>query len=300
MAESDKSEPGMSMMALVADDKPGMSITDESSEDEPEKSTVTESPLKLVRVQPHKKPKLSINVTKCIICQTATQEKLTTAGKVGVESLKFASNIRGDSIVEDLFDHMVDSVNPVVYHRSYYQSYTSNTNLRSFTEEKNLKQPVPEPKQTRSRTPKMLDWSRCFLCHSRKRDRLHKVLTETRQLTLKKAAEARNDHDMLGFLEGEDLLAKNAVYHGNCMASSISQHNISGVQFREDTPIIEDAFAALILEIDSDLKCGKAFRMKDLLLKLQHYLGSNTNEAKTYTFTSLPWPYRLLCTPVAY
>ena len=35
MPESDKSEPGMSMMALVANDKPGMSIMDEISEDGP-------------------------------------------------------------------------------------------------------------------------------------------------------------------------------------------------------------------------------------------------------------------------
>lgn len=67
---------------------------------------------------------------------------------------------------------------------------------------------------------------------------------------------------MFGILEGEDLFAKNTIYHRSCMASYISEHNVALGQQQEESPITDNlklAFETLISENDTDLTNGKAF-----------------------------------------
>ena len=70
------------------------------------------------------------------------------------------------------------------------------------------------------------------------------------------------------------------------MASYISQHNITYVR-KEDPQVHEDAFNALITEIDPDIRHGKAFKLKNLLSQLNSFLGSSVGETETYTTQKL-------------
>jgi len=245
------------------------------------------SPLKLQL--PKKKRRLSTEWDTCIICQNSSKEKVSKAGSTGLEALKSSSQIRNDEIGQCLESRKGGTDMSIFYHRSCYQSYTSKRNLSFFSEHASQEKPkIVEPKHTRANTHKMTDWSTCFICHSRKRDKLHRVRTGPRQATVRKAAEARDDQDMLGLLEGEDLFAKNAIYHSTCMASYISTHNMSSGQYQQDVPQSDEhqnAFSHLVDEIDTDLRGGKAFKMKNLLHRFKTILGDN--EETSYTTQKL-------------
>lgn len=222
------------------------------------------SPIKFL---PQKKIKVHIDLLKCIICQQITKEKLCTATQTGIDCVVSASKVRQDNIWQRIEAEETSSQAKVVYHRSCYQSYTSSKNLThaqkgKTTDHLDSTQASNEHLPTRTRTPSLADWSTCLVCNSRKRDKVHKIQTLVCQESLLTAAKSRNDIQMLGRLEGVDLIAVEAVYHGSCMASYVSKHNITGAlkeEQRENT--FQLAFDQLIQGIDQDLQKGTAFKM---------------------------------------
>ena len=247
------------------------------------------SPIKFL---PQKKIKLHIDLLKCIICQQITKEKLCTATQTGIDCVVSASKVRQDNIWQRIEAEETSSQAKVVYHRSCYQSYTSSKNLThaqkgKTTDHLDSTQASNEHLPTRTRTPSLTDWSTCLVCNSRKRDKVHKIQTLVCQESLLTAAKSRNDIQMLGRLEGVDLIAVEAVYHGSCMASYVSKHNITGAlkeEQRENT--FQLAFDQLIQGIDQDLHKGTAFKMNSLLEKFKGLLPDDV-EKESYTTQKL-------------
>lgn len=253
-----------------------------------------------------KRQRPSLNLAKCIICQRATEEKLTV-GEKGTESVKRASEIRRDEVYERLLTTETTE-SPISYHRKCFQTYTSKTNLASveFRQQQSLV-PVPQPSTdtpqtdalpavpvTRAvRTP--VDWSLCIVCQklSHKKDRnLLKIASRNREISVKTAAEIRDDSIMLLRIAGQDLIARDAVYHQSCLGSYTSKTNLSKItkspairatstsSQNDETVVYNEAFKTLIDAIEKDLQNGKAFLMSSLLEMFKSYLPedfSNTS-----------------------
>lgn len=84
----------------------------------------------------------------------------------------------------------------------------------------------------------------------------------------------------MGQIESIDLIAVGAVYHKSCMATYTSKMHISGLQQNNDPHAA--AFAALLYEIDTPLKSGKAFTMNYLLEQFKSNLPEDQKEASPY------------------
>lgn len=70
---------------------------------------------------------------------------------------------------------------------------------------------------------------------------------------------------MLGLLEGEDLIAAEAQYHGSCLASYTWKQTVLTKETDSTTTDAHcHAFEKRVKAIDEDLDKGKAFKHKNL------------------------------------
>jgi hypothetical protein len=80
-----------------------------------------------------KRPRLSINFTKCLKCQTTTDEKLSQATSSGIERFCTSAIVRKDEVYERLKPHIATPRMPnnlsVKWHPNFYKKYTSKTNV---------------------------------------------------------------------------------------------------------------------------------------------------------------------------
>ena len=119
---------------------------------------------------------------------------------------------------DDVFDRLEpDSVTltdqQIVWHSCCYETSTSRQNLRYLVEQNGEQAKMPESTAKRAQRIS-IDWSKCFFCKNKK---LINISTFEACESIKKAAEANNDEEMLHTLRNvNDLIAAEAKYHKSC------------------------------------------------------------------------------------
>ena len=125
---------------------------------------------------------------------------------------------------DDVFDRLEpDSVTltdqQIVWHSCCYETSTSRQNLRYLVEQNGEQAKMPESTAKRAQC-RSIDWSKCFFCKKKthKKDKkLINISTFEACESIKKAAEAKNDEEMLHTLRNvNDLIAAEAKYHKSC------------------------------------------------------------------------------------
>ncbi len=245
------------------------------------------SPVHLIKL---KRLRLSTDWSRCIVCQKDTKEPLSTAQSAGMKSLKAATEMRSDVVLQRLETELenVDDLlsrNDVRYHRKCFQTYTSRTNMVHVkspdkTEHTDDKENSPL-RLTRSQAS-VTDWSKCIICQKRRDGTtVHTVHTEAREDSIRNAALARQDQETLLRITGKSLVEQKANYHNSCIASYTSKSNLSKRKSDEDQYNI--AFNKLMAEIDNDLfVCGKALGLPALLTRYRALLPKNCDGQGTY------------------
>ena len=121
------------------------------------------------------------------------------------------------------------------------------------------------PESTAKRAQRIsIDWSKCFFCKNKK---LINISTFEACESIKKAAEANNDEEMLHTLRNvNDLIAAEAKYHKSCYGSYTSKSNLRFQVPRDKEETKHDeAFNDLISIITPKIEAGNAYDMNNLL-----------------------------------
>lgn len=263
-----------------------------------------ESPLKIGATS--KRKRLSVDRARCIICQeNIKHDKLSTATDSGVHTLIQAARVRNDDTYERLTELLGDLnkverpyCNSVFYHRKCVASYTSKRNLAFVSALNQIPMPgsscmsdVFETQSTNKFGRVQFDWLCCIICKQKsyKRDsKLHRIETFERDEQLKHAAEACNDEELLLRIRGEDLIAREALYHNTCIKqylrnapSDYSKHVHIPIPSCHDA-----AFNELLTEIHNDIFTKhQVFLMSDLLSRFQAKLPNDL--AQSYSSQKL-------------
>ena len=251
-------------------------------------SSEEESEVRLL--PPKKKPKSDTDLTKCIICQDKSSERLRSPTEAGLSSFKEAVEVRNDETYRRILSTFenLDALD-VVWHGKCFQSYTSKRNLSFIkplpfaeSQERHVDRP-----SSRSQV-NAVDWSLCLFCQQKKSKgttKLMNVSTFDSCKAIEEAARRRSDESMLLKILGVDLIAAEAKYHKHCRSQYVSKSNVMFVDFRVDgeEDVYTQAFQNLREDIKPQLESGVALDMKTLLDSYQgilQHLGCNT--AKSY------------------
>ena len=145
------------------------------------------------------------------------------------------------------------------------------------------------PESTAKRVQRTsFDWSKCFFCKNKthKKDKkLINIATFEACESIKKAAETKNDEEMLHILRSvNDLIAAEAKYHKSCYGSytSISNLRFQAPRDKEETKH-DEAFNELISIITLKIEAGNAYDMNNLLNIFKGSLQSKGVDCESYT-----------------
>lgn len=187
--------------------------------------------------------------------------KLSKAGQAGIDSLIGAAKIRRDHIYDLLMqdDQQCTIISGIYYHRNCYMSYTSKRNLQFATKETDSKTDQ-DPSQNQDSEPrkrltlKTSCWQTCLICSQKKYkgdSHLHLIQSYERAEKLQSAALLLMDERLLINIRGEDLIAKEGLYHNGCMASYLKRASVvSPTPSHITSSVAVDAFQQLINEIE--------------------------------------------------
>ena len=236
-----------------------------------------------------KKRKLSENQwqQKCVICfgEKGVTEKLTKAGEKGIEGIMKGAEKRKDRTYDFLTaSSSLEDIGPIYYHRmKCYMAYASDENLQYVhnTTSSSLKDDiVPSLKRG---NPSY--WSDCLICGNKKfkgDTKLHLIQSEERADNLLEAAQAMGRENILLKIQGEDLIAKEGLYHNKCMAFIIKEFKYK-TDVQKNRNDHDEAFEHLRTEIEPDLfKHGKAILLPTLLNRFKSLLTENDQEDVNY------------------
>ena len=239
------------------------------------------SPVRLLAV---KRPKLSTEWEKCIVCQISSTESLQSATDKSLPSLVSAATERRDSVFLRLDKVLPDiAVKEVLWHRSCYKTYTSkwnvlfspNSNSETSDKTHNLNQNATMLRSGVS----TIDMSLCIFCqrvYINREKSLHTIMDEQVAMAIMQTVEDLKDEKMRIRLSGRNLVASKLKYHKKChrdylyKGSKLSSSKKSCTQVDAKESPDEDqfvkAFQLLTEEIDHGLFTeGKAFSLKYLL-----------------------------------
>ncbi|XP_028412609.1 uncharacterized protein LOC114535509 [Dendronephthya gigantea] len=246
-----------------------------------------------VHLLPAKRKKFT-NFKQCVICQKSNKHDcLRKAQDSSIEKFIFAANIRKD----DCFDRLQMDIGisnlssgEILWHNSCYASYTSERNLHSLSTDQTGSPQLNEVSEGRSKSQRnrlSIDWTKCIFCRnaSRKKDfKLINIVTFEACDSIRAAAEARGDEELLPVLRTVDLIASEGKYHKSCHASYVSKANIKS-QCTDEKPAneYEEAFAEFLDIIRPEIVKGKAYNMNFLLQLYKDMLTKRDVNADSYT-----------------
>ena len=239
---------------------------------------------------PTKRKKLT-NFKQCIICQESNKHDCSRKAQVpSIEKFIFAANIRKD----DCFDRLhidIDKLTSreILWHNSCYASCTSERNLHTLSSSQTGSPQVNEVSEVSVKSQRnrpSIDWAKCIFCQnaSRKKDyKLINIVTFEACNSVRAAAEARGDEELLPVLRNVDLIANEGKYHKSCHASYVIKANIksqcmNGKLVNE----YEDAFAEFLSMIRPEILKGKAYSMNYLLQLYKDMLTKRDVRADSY------------------
>ncbi|EDO46217.1 predicted protein [Nematostella vectensis] len=221
---------------------------------------------------PRTKNQISVDFSKCIICQASSEEKLRCSSEIGLKSFLEAVEVREDEVKERIRAESLANVN-IRWHGRCHQSNTSKRNL-SF-----VKRPFPttqaendEPEPRRPRKKK-----------NKGSVTLSNVSSTDSSNTIREAARIRNDEDLLLNINGVDLIAAKAKYHCECRSTYVAKRNLSFAVDGADSDMHTIAFINLMEKILPEIQSGRAVDMKTVLLSYQDELeGLSCDTARSY------------------
>ncbi|CAB3981721.1 multidrug resistance-associated 4-like isoform X1, partial [Paramuricea clavata] len=219
-----------------------------------------------------------------------------------IEKFIFAANIRKDDCFDRLhsdIDHLTSR--EILWHNSCYASYTSDRNLHSLSTGQTGSPQVNEVSEVSLKSQRnrpLTDWTKCIFCRnaSRKRDfKLINIVTFEACNSIRTAAEARGDEELLPVLRTVELIASEGKYHKSCHASYVSKANIKS-QCINGKPVneYEDAFAEFLDIIRPEILNGKACNMNYLLQLYKDMLTKRDVNADSYTRQKLKLRLKLV------
>ena len=143
-----------------------------------------------------------------------------------LKSLFFAANIRKDDCFDRLHIH-IDNLTSreILWHNSCYASYTSERNLHSLSSSQTGSPQVNEVSEVSLKSQRnrpSIDWTKCIFCRNASRKKDYKpinIVTFEACNSIRAAAEARGDEELLPVLRTVDLIASEGKYHKSCHAS---------------------------------------------------------------------------------
>ncbi len=255
-----------------------------------EQSIGLESPTKIV---PEKKRRVSLNLQKCVICQDIKRsENIHKCTEVGKDKIVATSKIRKDQIFTWLIEICPDTDSDLTSldlccRRSCYTSISnishihidrSSATVTSCGEYQPDMSGVDLKDSTMSRRSSLhaFDWQNCIFCtkKSHKKDKkMHRIEYGKTELIIRKAAEKKQDNDMLLRMATPDLIAQEAAYHKVCYTNYTRFVKTEfTTPLKKDEITFDSAFNKLIIEIENELMVeGKALSMTVLLQKYQSY-----------------------------
>ena len=238
-------------------------------------------------LRPAKRTKSS-DFDHCIICQVSDGKPVRKAQVSSIQNFLGAMEVRRDEVFDRLTPDLVTLTDrQIVWHSCCYETYTSRQNLR-YVIGKNQEQ-ATTPESTTKRVQRMsFDWSKCFFCKNKthKKDKkLINIATFVACESIKKAAESKNDKDMLHILRSvSDLIAAEAKYHKACYSSYTSKSNLKfQVTHEKEETKYDEAFNDLISVITPKIKAGKAYDMNNILAIFKESLMSRGIDCEGYT-----------------
>ena len=218
-------------------------------------SSEEESEVRLL--PPKKKPKSDTDLTKCIICQEKSSERLRSPTEAGLRSFKEAAEVRKDETYHRISSTFENLEAPdVVWHGKCFQSYTSKRNL-SFIEPlpfaESQERHVDRP-SSRSQV-NAVDWSLCLFCQQKKTKgatNLIYISPFDSCIAIEEDARRRSDESMLLKISGVDLIAAEAKYHKHCRSQYVSKSKLVFADFRVDGE--EDVYTQAFQKLRQDIK----------------------------------------------
>ena len=257
-----------------------------------------------------KKRRSSLDLNKCIICQSATEEPVRKASSQGIETFLSALHARqnaGDTEVAENIDMCIEnapdnkckfkeSLGDIYWHKGCYSTYTSKSHLaRLEIDSESIENPGPSTSKVQR---KSFNWKEmCIFCGKRsyKKDKnLINVATFEYCSTLERRAREKGDTE-LGCRVGDfsKLIANEAKYHKGCHSKYIKQDKCTE-EMSEAGDIYNEALEKLMSDILPHLNEGKAFSMQELLEKYQLILTDSITEDEASSYTKQKLKTKLL------
>ena len=212
----------------------------------------------------------------CIICQESDDKPLRKAQVSSIQNFLSAMELRRDDVFDRLeHDSPTLTDRQIVWHSCCYETYTSRQNLRYMVDQNCEQAKIPES-TAKSVQRISFDWSKCFFCknktHKKDKKLINIAIFEACD-SIKKAAEAKNDEEMLHILRSvKHLIAK---YHKSCYGSYTSKSNLRFQVPRDKEETKHDkAFNDLISIITPKIEPGNAYDMNSLLIIFKGSLQS--------------------------
>lgn len=247
-----------------------------------------------------KKPRLSVNLDKCLICQANKAEPLRNASDTGkatflrvIKLKKEAGELREYDQLQTLLNeddegYTFTEPRDIKWHKSCYSTLTSSTNISHLSPKEESKTISNNDIQQECRVQRAnVNWSVCFFCHkmSHNKDRkLIKVSTDEFCSTLEKKALALNDFVLLSKVgDFSKLHNMGAQYHKACHSNYLKR-NVK--EAKVEDKIHDKAFDDLMSNVMPMLDDGRAIDMNEMLSMYQEchrrYIGDeeNTSYAK--------------------
>ncbi len=238
----------------------------------------------------------------CIHYQSInTSDNLITASKNALETLIECKNIRTTLGGENHHIEQCSKVPEIIegssdfyYHRQCYQKFTYARALMKRKKSKDEEQEASiKIRRTRRGTsssaeeipreirPRGLFPDICMICKKKtikvnnKRQSKTKIVTKTAERTLKSAAHARDDKDMIVAVAETDLIAKEFRKHEKCYRDYTRVVRESAYETEKDEDELKGNFDAVISIVDNDVLLGQqCISVETLMIEYEGDIGT--------------------------
>ena len=244
----------------------------------------------------HKIHRQAPNWSSCLCPVTSSSSQLTPFTAQSWVKLHESAEQHQDAVYDQLKGHWDDG--PAGgYHRECYQSYTSKTLIKKLLVKRESQEQPSTSKEvdsnvrgSRSANPaKLPDW--CIFCQQKLRrigknpENLTQCLTTQASQKLMKAAENKEDHNILLQIRGQDLIAIEVKYHKSCYKSYTRNVKSRKQEDSEGDDGYQSAFTQLVAVVQEKIIDGldvcKMTDLQDTYIDLLDEIGIDTPNYRT-------------------
>ena len=148
--------------------------------------------------------------------------------------------------------------NNIHYHHTCYMAYTSKSNLKPYIDSSEVTGTMTQSTEKNvAQRSSSSSWKTCLICNQKKikgDSNLHLIQSFDRADKLQAAATTLADEALLIKIRGEDLIAKEGLYHNGCMIMYLKKATLTDCDVKSMSLSSYDmAFNRIVQDIESDL-----------------------------------------------